>query len=191
MSFNSNIPQGTDAMIKSQGQIRSNYQSINSVFSENHVQMNQKMQGMHALLNFRPQTINPTTSATQIAIFTKLVNTIPMLFYAPSSSQTPIQLTYPSLSTGLQSTKPDVYLPDQYSFIAGPFVVYGGKITGAVTGQIKVLAPTTTLLYASVKTIFKVDGDRSTVSAITLSSFTIALAGSASQDIYYLAIGKP
>ena len=191
MSFNSNIPQGTDALIKSQGQLRSNFQAINAVFSENHVPMNSELQGMHNLLNFRPQGLDPATSATQIALFTKLVSSIPMLFYAPSSSQAPVQLTFPSLSTGLQSSNPDVYLADQYSFIAGPFVVYGGKITGATNGQVKVLSPTTTLLYASVKTIYKVDLAVSSVTAIVGSSFTIGLGGPTPQDIYYLAIGKP
>jgi hypothetical protein len=192
MSFNSSIPLGTDAMIKSQGQLRSNFQAINAVFSENHVMMNQDEQGMHNMLNFRPQTIDPTTSATQIALYTKLISSIPMLFFAPSSSQTPIQLTAPSISTGLQSTNPDVYKADQFSFIAGPFIVYGGLITGATNGQVKILSPPSTLLYANVLSIFKKDDSLSIVTAILASSFTIGLSpNTPAQDIYYFAIGKP
>lgn len=192
MSFNSSIPLGTDAMIKSQGQLRSNFQAINAVSSENHVAMNQDEQGMHTILNFRPQTIDPTTSATQIALYTKLVSSIPMLFFAPSSSQTPIQLTAPSISTGLQSTNPDVYKADQFSFIAGPFIIYGGLITGATNGQVKILSPTSTLLYANVLSIFKKDDSLSIVTAILASSFTIGLSpNTPAQDIYYFAIGKP
>lgn len=194
MSYNSNIPQGTDPMIKSQGQIRANYQAINRVFSENHVQMNNsEFKGMHNVVNFRVQ-LDPTTSASQIALYTKLVGGQIMLFYAPSSSQTPIQLTGSSLSTGLQSTNPDVYLPEQYSFVAGPFIIYGGKIIGAVDGQVKVLAPSSTLLYAGIVTIYKTDvgNPQSSATLAGGSSFTINLTpNTAAQDIYYFAIGKP
>lgn len=194
MSYNSNIPQGTDPMIKSQGQIRANYQAINRVFLENHVQMNNdEFKGMHDIVNFRAQP-DPTTSATQIALFTNLVGGQTQLFYSPSNSQTPIQLTSSALSTGLQSTNPDIYLPEQYSFLPGPFIVYGGKITGAVDGQVKVLAPTSTLLYAGVVTIFKtaLNNPQSFTSNLVGSSFTInLLPNTTPQDIYYFAIGKP
>lgn len=179
-------------MIKSQRQIRANYQAINQVFSENHVAMNQEFQGMHNSLTFRIQA-NPTTSATQIALFTKLVNSAPMLFFAPSSSQTPIQLTYNSISTGLQSTNPNVYKSDQYSFIPGPFIVYGGLITGATNGMTKTLTPTSTLLFVATQTVFKSAANNEGNSTNILgSSFTITLGGSsATQNIYYFAIGKP
>lgn len=194
MSYNSNIPQGTDPMIKSQGQIRANYQAINRVFSENHVQMNNDLfKGMHEIVNFRAQ-LDPTTSATQIALFTKLVTGQIQLFYAPSSSQTPIQLTNSTLLTGLQSTNPDIYLPEQYSFIPGPFIIYGGKIIGATNTQVKVLSPSSTLLYAGVITIFKTaaGNPQSFTTGLVGSAFTINLNPPATpQDLYYFAIGKP
>ena len=178
-------------MLKSQGQIRANYQAINAVFAENHAALNSEFEGMHNLLNFRPQTIDPTTSATQIALFTKLVASNPMLFYAPSSSQTPIQLTGTSLSTGLVSTNPDVYKDEQYSFLPGPFIFYAGKRTGVTNGQIITLTPTSTLKFANVWSIYtdKVD-DRSFVFALAGSTFTIG-TNNAAQDIYYIAIGQP
>ncbi len=193
MSYNSNIPLGTDPMIKSQGQLRANYQAINRVFSENHVQMNNdEFKGMHNFLNFRVQA-NPATSTTQIALFTKISGS-PELFFMPSNSQTPIQLTMSNLSTGLQSTNPDIYLPDQYSFVAGPFIIYGGRINGVTNGQIKVLSPSSTLLYAGVVTIFKdkVGNPQSFVGTLTGSSFPILINPILTpQDVYYFAIGKP
>lgn len=193
MSYNSNIPLGTDPMVKSQGQIRSNYQAINRVFSENHAFMNSPFQGMHNLLNFRVQP-NPTTSSTQVALYTKLVSGQVRLFYAPSSNQTPIQMTGAALSTGLQSSDPDVYLPEQYSFVPGPFIIYSGKITGATDGQIKTLLPSSTLLYAGVVTIFSTskDNPQSLIINVAGSSFTIRLLPSpVTQDLYYFAIGQP
>ncbi len=153
MAYNPNIPQQTNRMVNSQVQIRTNFQTISSVFARNHVQFNStnpgSLQGMHNVLTFRAQTINPTTSTSQISLFTKTTGANTDLFYAPSNSQTPIQLTYPSISTGLLSEDPDVYLPDQYSFMAGPFVVYMGNFK-KVDGSIVTLLPATTLIYVGL-----------------------------------------
>ncbi len=193
MSFNATIPIGTNPMLQSQGQCRANFQAINAVFSENHIPMNttgNPSQGMHSLLLFREQTVDPTTSASQIALYTKAVNNISSLFFAPNSSQTPIQLTYPSISTGLQSTKPDVYLPQQYSFVAGPFVVYGGLLKNVSSGSTITLTPTCTLIYAGLICQSPASGTKYAIPQISGSGFTVQFSGTPMQNIYYLAIGQ-
>ncbi len=192
MSFNSSIPLGTDPMIKSQKQTRSNFQAINSVFAENHVRMNDAFQGMHNFMVFRPQTGDPTTSSTQIALYTKTVSQIPQLFFAPSSSQTPIQMTYTNPQSGIQTTNPDVYFADQYSTLAGPFIFYGGLIKGVTNGSTKILTPTSTLIYAGAKTVF-IDNSLNRTVSLTFAGSTITfgnLSGSPF-DVYYIAIGQP
>jgi hypothetical protein len=193
MSFNSSIPLGTDAMVKSQKQIRANFQAIGSVFAENHVIMNDAFQGMHNFLVFRPQTGDPTTSSSQIALYTKIVSSVPQLFYAPSSSQTPIQLTYTPPQTGLQSTNPDVYFADQYSIMAGPFIMYGGLVKNVPNGSsTKNLTPVSTIIYASGFTVF-IDNktNRSVAVSFLGSTLTFVNASGAPYDVYYIAIGKP
>ncbi len=201
MSYNSSIPQLTSPTIQSQQQIRSNFQTIQSIFSNNHMPISKEFQGMHRVLTMRPQLAgSPVTGANQVAFYNELVAGVANLFFTPNNAQTPIQLTYGSISTGLQSTNPDVYFVRQYSFSAGPFVIYGGRIIGAVAGQTVTLTPTTTLLYVGLVTANNtgslISPPVNVMSApvnISGSSFDIGLqAGlTSTRDVYYLAIGQP
>lgn len=190
MTYNTNIPQGTDPILQSQGQIRPNFQEINRVFSNNHVGINDDFKGQHNVLTMRPQVGDPITSATQVAIYNKLVSTLPNLFYMPNNTQTPIQLTYPSLNTSSSSN-------EQYSFVAGPFVVYMGKKVNVANGQNVVLLPATTLIYVGLTSV-NVSGVGLTISNVPIpinivgNSFDIAIDPALSGgnvDVFYLAIG--
>lgn len=202
MSYSGLIPIGTDCLCTSQPQIKANFQAINSAFAEDHVALaNTQFPGMHKVLTFREQTGAPVTSATQIGLYTKAVGGIPELFYSPSSAQTPIQLTYPSISTGLQSTSPDVYFDRQYTFIAGPFVFYAGVIKAAAVGIPVTLLPATTLLYVGLSlyttlSVGSVIGNQGTNFAnacatnIVGNSFNIQFQSNLPpQTVYYLAMG--
>jgi hypothetical protein len=186
MSFNPNIPLPTDKMLQSQTQIRANYQQINSVFGENHAAFtsDKSIRGMHNELDLYQQAGDPTTASNQIALYTKAVSSIPMTFFRPSSDATPIQLTYPSISTGPN-------LSQQYSFIAGPFIIYGGLLTGVNNGAAITLTPTSTLIYVGVELIFQ-GINKTAVQAVAVSGgsgFTLTM-GVNNQNIYYLAIGQ-
>jgi hypothetical protein len=144
-------------------------------------------------------TIDPTLSSTQVAIYNKIVSNVPKLFFMPSnpgSPQSPIQLTYSSIRTGLQTTTPVVYYPTQYSFVAGPFIVYGGIIKAPTNGQVVTLTPGTTLLYVDL--IATNNNFASSLvpayaipTSITGTSFTIKYQnpGAGTIDVYYFAIG--
>lgn len=189
MTYQPNVPQATDPILQSQGQIRPDFQEINRVFSNNHVGINEDFKGQHNVLTMRPQVGDPTTSATQIALYNKLVSTLPNLFYMPNNAQTPIQLTYPSLNTSPTSL-------DQYSFVAGPFVVYMGKKTAIADGQLVVLLPATTLIYVGLTSVnvtgLGLSSDVPIPMNIVGNSFNIQInpsLGSANVDVFYLAIG--
>lgn len=174
-------------MLQSQGQIKANFQAINSAFAQNHSALNQPTQGMHDLLLFRSQTSDPVTSATQIALYTKLVSTFPCLFFMPNSTQTPIQLTYPSIKVDSTNT--------QYSFVAGPFVIYGGVINAAVQNQLVILTPFTTLKYVGLvaQTLNQNPVFFQYVCATNIigNSFNIQFSSaSAPLNVSYLAIGQ-
>lgn len=202
--YNNSIPQPGDARQQSQYQIKSNFQSIFTVFANNHAALNTDFQGMHNVLTMRPQNSDPSTAADQIALYNKLdSNSIPELFFRPQSNATPIQLTYPSLQTDLQSKNPNVYYQQQYTFAAGPFVIYGGKITNASNGQTVTLTPTSTLIYVGLVianykftssgipnfVVSAVPGNISG-SAFKIMTGTIPPAAGITFDVYYIAIGK-
>lgn len=193
MTFNANIPQVTDTMAKSQRQINANFRSISNVFAENHVNLNDEFQGMHKNVTFREQIGDPVTASDQIALYTKAVSSIPNLFFRPKSNQTPIQLTYPSLITGIDPGNTPNYFLRQNTFIAGPFIVYMGTIVGASPGTIVTLTPTSTLIYAGLTIQSNVLGNIFyAIPVIAGSGFTIQFqTGLPVQNIYYFAIGKP
>lgn len=193
------MPTTSNKTLQSYSQLRANFQAINKAFAENHVGLtkDESVGGMHNLLNLQVVT-DPTTSATQIALYNKLVSSIPELFFMPSSSQTPIQMTYPSIQTGLQSTEPDVYYPQQYSFVAGPFIIYGGLFSAITSGTSKTLSPGTTLLHVDLTVQsgpFSLGNLNNTAVATSISgmSFTVNYSSSipSPQNIYYFAVGLP
>ena len=191
MSYNPNIPQATDKILQSFFQLRANFQQINNSFSANHVSLvrDASIAGMHNNLTLRPQTGDPTTTATQIALYNKLVGGIPELFFRPNSDQAAIQLTYPSIKIDQSN--------DQYTFMAGPFIIYGGFIPAPTQGQVKTLTPGTTLLYVdlTMTNAKNLPGPALTTIAptnITGTSFTIHFQNQGAGvtfDAYYFAIG--
>lgn len=195
MSFNPNIPQLTNPYQQSYPQLRANFQAIEAGFNENHTSLTadpSTILGMHELLLMRSQSGNPTTSATQIAIYNKLVSSIPEWFYRPSSSGTPIQMTYPSINVNSKALT-------QYSFIAGPFIIYGGYLQIPTNGQVVNLTPGTSLLYVdliatnvnNVQPTFAVTAAPTNINT-PANSFTINYRTGISGgkfDLYYFAIG--
>lgn len=99
---------------------------------------------MHNVLTLQPAA-DPATTVNQVALYSKLVTGVPQLFYRPSNNQTPIQMTYPSLvNTGTS----------QYSFVAGPFIVYTGFITNPTQAQLVTLTPGSSLIYVDLTLAF-------------------------------------
>lgn len=207
MSYNTFIPQLTDPTLQSNGQLRANYEAISSVFAVNHnnlVTSSPTIQGQHRVLTMRPQNSDPDTSATQIAFYNKLVSSpaadTPALFFRPSNNQTPIQLTYSAIQTGVQSVGPPItYFAQQYSFVAGPFVIYMGKINNSTPGQLITLSPSTNLLYVGTSTTGVSSTTTQDVMTIptninsTKSTFNIQFQTGLqfpTLNFYYLAIGQ-
>lgn len=191
MSYNPAIPQITDQLLQSQAQIRANFQSINIAFSNNHFSLvgDQDFQGMHNVLTMRPQSLDAITDATHVGFYNKLVSSIPELFFRPNNNQTPIQLTFPALNTDMSSLT-------QFSFVAGAFVVYMGKIVNPTNGQTVTLTPTTTLRYVGLNAANVNSTAQIKVAIptnITGSSFNISHTITVPPqliDVYYLAIGN-
>lgn len=155
--------------------------------ANNHSKLGLGTQGKHTVLILRSQALDPATSATQIAIYQKLVAGVPNWFYRPNNSQTPIQMSYPSIDVTTVNA--------QYTFVAGPFVVYLGKVINPTNGQLVTLLPATTLRYVGLGVNnFKTAGPivwSAAATNIAGNSFNIQFqAGTTSRDIYYFAIGN-
>lgn len=198
MSFNPNIPLGTDKILISAKQIRSNFQSINSAFRDNHQALTSdpSIAGMHNVLTMQQQSGDPATSATQVALYNKSDGIAPELFFRPNSNQTPIQLTYSSIKSDSTDT--------QYSFMAGPFIIYIGKITAPTNGQLITLLPTSTLVFVNLNAT-NFSGKISSIADVPFSPFPSTIVANTfilkypgyvttqglTMDVFYIAIGKP
>ena len=172
--------------------MRANFQAINAAFSDNHAGLtgDSDIAGKHTNLTLRDQALDPTTSAVEVSLYNKLVSTMPQLFFMPSSNQTPIQMSYNGVGISTLAT--------QYSYVAGPFIIYGGKVTSPVDGVTITLSPTSTLL-----SVFLTQANRPILSPVEVTVNPINIAGSSFDinmrnstaltgvDVYYLAIGQP
>jgi hypothetical protein len=146
MSFNPSIPNIGDFLAISQKQLLANYQAIATSFGQNHIGLGTENQGQHNSLTLRPQNADPATSATQSALYNKLIAGVPQLFFRSSNSPTPVQMT--NSNSSVINTAGVTYR--QSSFLAGPFTIYTGFIINAVNGSTVMLTPNTTLRYVGV-----------------------------------------
>lgn len=198
MSFNPNIPQTTEFILQSFSQLRANFQSIDNAFSSNHASMsgNEDIAGKHTIVTLRPQSGDPTTGANQTALYTKIVSSVSNLFFAPNNSQTPIQLTYPSI---IRINGPGLNQTHQY-FMAGPFLVYGGFINNPTNNQLVTLSPGSSLIYVDLTIgfynkppiLFPITVAPTNVAGMSFNiSYPTGLPTSTKFGVYYLAIGLP
>jgi hypothetical protein len=194
MSFNPNIPIVTDPILQSQRQIRANFQAMAAAWSVNHTQLtgNMDLQGMHNNFSLRPQTPDPATGATEVGLYNKIVSSIPQLFFRPNNSQTSIQMSYQNVKVDDSDT--------QFTFMAGPFIIYAGKIIQPVNGVLVVLSPGSSLIHIDlIATNIKiVPTIPPTAVATNLSgmSFNVQYQMIASGqpipfDLFYFGVGLP
>lgn len=197
-SFNPNIPTVGDFILQSFSQLRANFQAINAAMGKNHFGMtiDEANAGKHNSITLQNQSAmagNPVTSATQCALFSKQANGASNVFFSPNNSQTPIQLTYPSINTGTLTT---------HTFIAGPFIVYCGFVNQPTLNQTVNLTPASTLIYIDLQVGFPNQIDAiipavATPTDIIGSSFKITYPTAFSLDptfkfgVFYIGIGKP
>ncbi len=194
MSYNPNIPVVTDPILLSAFQIKANFQALAQAFASNHSRLNgdPALAGKHTVLTMRPQLADPVTTANQVALYNKIVSSVPQLFYRPNNSQTPIQLTYDSILADSSDA--------QYTFIAGPFIVYAGFIKNITVGQLVSLTPGSVLIYVDLTVTAKGLGANlfptlpvaipTNISGMSFNIQAEAFA-SGSMSVYYFAIGLP
>lgn len=195
--FDDNIPNGTDAMQLSCPQLRSNFEQVYNAFAENHIPIttpNDIFSGMHTELQMTSQS-DPTTLSNEVALYSKTgTGSQPQIFFRGLSSGNIIQLSYQNvISTG----------PYYQSFIAGPYILLFGKITGIPANVLTTITYSTYYPGLTFSEVEFVDvqisvtdqvprvGASAGVSNITTTSFDAAVLNNNPVDLYYLVIGKP
>jgi hypothetical protein len=68
-AYNSNIPQATDQISVSQGQLLLNFQSIQALIDINHVDFAAANAGKHFFIEFPGQASSPTITAAEVGLF--------------------------------------------------------------------------------------------------------------------------
>lgn len=72
MAYQANIPQPTDQLSKSQGDILGNFQALQTLIDVNHVDFSSADQGKHKWVTFPIQALAPAFAATEIGLYNKV-----------------------------------------------------------------------------------------------------------------------
>lgn len=72
MAYKNNIPQPTDRLKDSQGDLLNNFQSIKTSFDENHVTFDDPDTGKHKFITFPQQSAAPTFGASENGFYNRL-----------------------------------------------------------------------------------------------------------------------
>ena len=93
MSYQSNVPLGTDAPSASAADFRNNFTQIFNIFGTNHEDFNTGDAGKHSFLQMPQQGAAPATALNEGGVYTKDVSGVTQLFYREESNGTERQLT--------------------------------------------------------------------------------------------------
>lgn len=105
MAYQPNIPRATDQLSQSQADIEGNFQAIQQLIDINHVDFSDGINyGKHNFVSFVQQGSDPTTSSTEVAMYSKVVGGIVTLFVRPASNGTPQPFNFPITTQNITIT---------------------------------------------------------------------------------------
>lgn len=136
-TFSTNIPQAAQKISSTQVPILSNFQAINELIIENHVGFNDSSDyGKHTYLSLPSQSVNPSTAASEMAIFcAPSTGTNPYeIYYRYPSNGTIVQLSGSGTGTGAATSG--------YAYLSSTVFLKWGTATGITTGSNVVVLPT-------------------------------------------------
>ncbi len=95
MTYDPNVPPADQRPSVSQPIIQNNFKQLNDIFNENHFRFNAAdNRGKHRYSSYVEQSADPSTTATEGAVYTKDVSGRSELFYRYKSSGDVSQLTW-------------------------------------------------------------------------------------------------
>lgn len=100
MSYQPNIPQASDRLNDSQGDILGNFQAIQTLVDVNHYDFASGLMGKHKWVSFPIQASGPGTTSTEMALYTKNgLGGTPEMFVQFPSSGTEVNFTESAQAT--------------------------------------------------------------------------------------------
>lgn len=194
-TFSPNVPLSSQKISSTQAPIQSNFQAINELILTNHVGfIDATNYGKHTYLSLPSQSVNPSTGASEMAIFcapSTGVNPYEIYYRYPSNG-TVVQLSGSGTGTGAATSG--------YAYLSSTVFLKWGTATGITTGANTIVFPTTvgypvfsTTPYQVYYTQASVASSYQVVSYISSSSTTqfvleVPTSGFAT-SIYWLALG--
>lgn len=142
MAYNPSTPlNSSEDPSTTEPKLRENFQSLNSFLSKNHVDIETTAtpsanQGKHKFLQMPEQTSAPTTSANEIALYSKEANGVAQIFFRKEGDGDEVQLT----GSSTISTNGEL-------FISGVNIKWGTKIAGVFGTTITFSSPFTTSIF--------------------------------------------
>lgn len=136
MVFLPNIPQPTDDQSNSQGQLLANNQQLDTSFSVDHYAFSDLTanNGKHKAIHLVNQS-DPTTAAGEIAIYDKLVSSIPELFMRRASNGSVIQM---SVGNPVIATSGGAFGLSLSTFLPGGIILKAMRYTPATSPVVNI-----------------------------------------------------
>ena len=136
--YDPNIPQPNDRPSRSQNDILTNFQQLNSIFAENHVTFNDATvanRGKHNFCSFPEQSSLPGTAANELALFSQVVSGVLGLYVRKESGGA----AYP-IFTSNNPVTPSISPPNFVSYLPGGLILQGTQVTLAASGGFQVFS---------------------------------------------------
>lgn len=182
VDYNPNIPQGTDNLSTSQGQILNNFSQLNTIFDVDHVKYDDATsanRGFHRKVRLVNVASDPVLVSPQTQLYTKTTGGAEEFFFANASTTT--QLTGPrSLNTKGYATLPGGLII-QWNRLAS--VTNGLPETFALAFPNQAYAVAVTIEIASTLVVVGIN-------ALTQAGFTFRVNSGSGVPVTYIALGR-
>jgi len=184
VTFNPSIPQSTDDISQTQGEILTNFTQLNTIFGNEHVEFNDGTtanRGKHKAIRLIEQASDPSTAADEMALYTKAVSGVTELFTRGEGSGSIWQITglTPSSATAGSRT------------ILTPFGIrfnFGSVTVSSAGTAITFHTPFASDVFFVLSNQRGGNAEAISVDLITTSGFT-ATSKTSSLPAYYFAMG--
>lgn len=183
MTYNPNIPLGTDFPSQSRSQFLTNFGQLNTLFGADHFPFNYAtvaLRGRHQFVTLEQQAAGPATSGTQVALYSKAAAGATNLFMRRATSGTEVQLS--SNADPIVATSGQTFLPGGLVMKWGQFTMSSHHtfVSYPVTGF-----PTNTLAVVVSPFLNNV----SAYYVSTWSSGSFLIVGTTGDAFTYIAVG--
>lgn len=201
MTYTTGIPVSGDSLGGTRDRIRTNFEEIATVTAVNHVAFNSLGEGKHKFLQMPEQASAPTTAADEGGFYAK-VGASPAqtnLFFRGESDGFEYQLTRAISASTTRFATNTAYVANHtggWTFLPGNLLLqYGARTTPGTSGTITFPVAFTTGYYSITIGLSRNDSssnqsfyvDNSV--AVSLTSFAYDSTSSATDPIYWMAIG--